>query len=58
MGLFSNRDLTLEGLLHYVVATISRFLKITGLFCKSYRRDHILQKRPKISRSLLVVATT
>jgi len=39
----------------YGVATISRLLKILGLFC----RDHLfyralLQKRPIISRSLLI----
>jgi len=41
------------------VATISRLLKIIGLFCKEpYERDYILQKRPIILRSLLIVATT
>jgi len=40
------------------VATISRLLKIIGLFCKGpYKRDYILQKRPTILRSLLIVAT-
>jgi len=40
------------------VAMTSRLLKITGLFCKTaYKRDYILQKRPVILRSLLVVAT-
>ena len=38
----------------YGVATISRLLKIIGLFCK---RDDTLQKRPIILRSLLIVAT-
>jgi len=33
----------------YGVATISRLLKIIGLFCKrAYKRDDILQKRPII----------
>jgi len=42
----------------YGVATISRLLKIIGLFCKEpYKRDYILQKRPIILKSLLVVAT-
>ena len=41
------------------VATISRLLKIIGLFCKrAHRRDYILQKRPIILRSLLIVATS
>jgi len=40
----------------YGVATISRLLKIIGLFCKKlYKRDDILQKRPIILRSLLLV---
>ena len=40
------------------VATISRLLEIIGLFCKQpYQRDYILQKRPIISSSLLIVAT-
>jgi len=40
----------------YEVASISRLLKIMGLFCK--RAPHnILQKRPTILRSLLIVAT-
>jgi len=40
------------------VATISGFLKIICLFCKKhYKTDHILQKRPIILRSLLIVAT-
>jgi len=39
-------------------ATISRLLKIIGLFCKElYTRDDILQKRPMILRSLLIVVT-
>jgi len=42
----------------YRVATISRLLKITLLSCKEpYKRDYILQKRPIILRSLLIVAT-
>ena len=43
---------------HYGMATISRLLKIIGLFCKYclFRRAD-LQKRPIISRSLLIVAT-
>jgi len=42
----------------YGVATIIRLLKIIGLFCKrAYKRDYILQKRPIILRSLLIVAT-
>jgi len=41
----------------YGVATMSRLLKIIGLFCKEpYKRDHILQKRPVILRSLLTKA--
>ena len=42
----------------YGVATISRLLKITSLFCRIrlfYRA--VLQKRPIILRSLLIVAT-
>ena len=45
---------------HYIygVATISRLLKMIGLFGKEpYKRDDILQKRPIIWRSLLIVAT-
>jgi len=42
----------------YGVATISTLRKIIGLFCTGpYKRDDILQKRPKILRSLLIVAT-
>ena len=43
----------------YGVATISRLLKIIGLFFakEPYKRDYILQKRPRILRSLLIVAT-
>jgi len=42
----------------YGVATISRLLKIIGLFCKNpYKRDYILQKRSIILRRLLIVAT-
>ena len=40
------------------VATISRLLKIIDSFAKKpYKRDDILQKRPEILRSLLIVAT-
>ena len=40
------------------VATIRRLLEIIGLFAKEpYKRDDILQKRPMILRSLLIVAT-
>ena len=40
------------------VATISRLLKLYVSFAKeSYKRDYILQKRPRILRSLLIVAT-
>jgi len=47
----------------YGVATISRLLKIIGLFCKRalvkepYKRDDNLHKRPIVSRSLLILAT-
>jgi len=42
----------------YGVATISRLLKIIGLFCKrALWKRQILQKRPRILRSLLIVAT-
>jgi len=44
----------------YGVATISRLLKIkVRVFCakEPYKRDDILQKRPIIFRSLLIVAT-
>ena len=42
----------------YGVATISRLLKIKVSFAKeTYQRDDILQKRPIIFRSLLIVAT-
>ena len=37
---------------------MSRIYKITGFFAKKpYKRDYILQKRPVILRSLLLVAT-
>ena len=38
---------------------ISRLLQIIGLFCKKalYKRDCILQKRPIILKSVLIVAT-
>jgi len=43
------------------VASISRLLKIIGLFCKrakeTYERDYFLQKGLIILRSLLTVAT-
>jgi len=40
------------------VATISRLLKIYVSCAKEpYKRDYILQKRPIILRSLLIVAT-
>ena len=44
---------------YYGMATISRFLKIIGLFCRisSLFYRALLQKRPIILRSLLVVAT-
>jgi len=44
---------------HYCgVATISRLLKIIGLFCKrAPEKRQYLQKRPIILRSLLIVAT-
>ena len=44
----------------YWVATISRLLKITGLFILAEYRlfyRNLLQKRPIILRSLLIVAT-
>ena len=42
----------------YVVATISRLLKILILFCKrAFKKDNFLQKKPMILRSLLIVAT-
>ena len=44
--------------MHYGVATISRLLRITVSFAKEPgQRDYILQKRPIIWRSLLIVAT-
>jgi len=44
----------------YEVATISRLLKIIGLFCKRarYKRDLYSPKRPIILRNLLIVATS
>jgi len=43
---------------HYGVATISKLLKIIGLFCKrAQKRDDILQKRRIFLRSPLIVAT-
>ena len=42
----------------YGVATISRLLKIQVSFAKEpYQRDYILQKRPIVLRSLLIIAT-
>ena len=42
----------------YGVATISRLLKIIGLFCKrALLKRLILQKRPRLLRSLLILAT-
>jgi len=41
----------------YGMAIMSTLLKIIGLFCKSYKRDYILQKRPITLMSLLIVAT-
>ena len=42
----------------YGVATISRLLKIKVFFAKEpYKRDYILQKRPIILRSLIIVTT-
>ena len=42
----------------YGAATISRLLKLKVSFAKEpYERDDILQKRPTILRSLLIVAT-
>jgi len=44
--------------IRYGVATISRLLKIIGLFCRiSPFNRSLLQKRPIILRSLLIVAT-
>ena len=43
---------------HYGVATISRLLKFKGLFCRnSLFTRALLQKRPMILRSLLIVVT-
>jgi len=42
----------------YLLATIRRFLKIVGLLCRIYLfHMTVLQKRPVILRSLLIVAT-
>ena len=42
----------------YGVATMSRLRKIIGLFCqRAHKRDYVLQKRPIILGSLLIVAT-
>jgi len=50
--------------LYYGVALVSGINKIIGLFCKRvsfakepYKRDNILQKRPRILSILLTVAT-
>jgi len=41
---------------HYGVTTISRLLKIIGLFCRIYLFYRaVLQKRPVIIRSLLII---
>jgi len=43
---------------YYGVAAINRLLKLQVYFAKEhYKRDYILQKRPTILRSLLIVAT-
>jgi len=45
--------------IRYGVATISRLLKITGLFCRiSPLYRSLLQKRPIILRTLLIEATS
>jgi len=41
----------------YGVATIGRLLKIISVAKEPYKRDFILQKRPIVLRSLLMVAT-
>ena len=47
-----------EDVYSYGVASTSRLLKTIGLFAKEpYKSDDILQKRPLILRSLLIVAT-
>jgi len=47
-----------DSLYCYGVATSSRLLKIIGLFCKrALWKRYILQKRPMILRSLLIVDT-
>jgi len=44
--------------MRYGVATVSRLLKMQISFAKEpYQIDYILQKRPRILRSLLIVAT-
>jgi len=55
LGKIQGRQIVLYWMftMYYGVATISRLLKIIRLFCKKpYTRDHILQKRPAILRSL------
>jgi len=60
---FGGVEISLESVIkmftsEYGVATISRLLKIIGLVCKrTLQIDCILQKRPTILRSLLIVAT-
>jgi len=48
---------TIARMIMYGVATCSRLLKIIGFFGKgALKRDGVLQKRPIILRSLLIVA--
>jgi len=50
LNLFSERN-------SYGVAMISRLLEIIGLFAKEpYKRDYVLQNRPMVLKSLLIVA--
>ena len=57
--------LVIERFVVYGVPTISRFLKIIGIFDKRaitlvkehYARDYNLQKKPTNLRSLVIVAT-
>ena len=54
----SKKSVTSPSLRSYGVASIGRFLNIIVSFAKEHcKRDCILQKRPIISRSLLIVAT-
>jgi len=56
--LFAHVDMHCWEQFEYGVAMTSRLLKIIGLFSKElYKRDYILQKRPIIFRSLLMVGT-